>query len=243
VRLNSAALAICTMTTLLAGCGTAVRGALPTTNSPDSLSALSNTSHHGKGCNLEGLARMAPEGRSLEAALPNSVDLRSGCSPVRDQGQTEACVGFATATGLGEFLAKKEGRPQALSPRFMWSLTRKLEHSLGKNVGTSPADAIKLAREVGFVPEADFPMQPGILPNAPDFDAVINEAPGPKMIAQAHAWRLMSGVQPVNTVHAMKQTLASGLPLVFAISVLPSFEKTASWRSHQRTKYPTAATP
>jgi C1A family cysteine protease len=228
MRFNSVALTIGTLTTLLAGCGTLTHGLASPSNGLDTLNAESTKTSglHGKGCILDGLARMAPEGLSLEAALPTSVDLRDGCSPVRDQGQTEGCVAFATACGLGEFLAKKNGRPQTFSPRFLWALTRKKEHSLGKNVGTAPADAVKIAREIGFVPEADFPMEAGILPKAPTFDAVIGEAPSTKLVAEAHAWRLMSGLQPVNTVHAMKQTLANGLPLVFAIAVLPSFEKT-----------------
>ncbi len=38
------------------------------------------------------------------AVLPVSVDMRSLCSPVRDQGQLGSCTAFAMGTGLREFL-------------------------------------------------------------------------------------------------------------------------------------------
>lgn len=43
--------------------------------------------------------------------LPDSVDMRSQCSPVRDQGQLGSCTGFCMATGVMEFIELNNPTP------------------------------------------------------------------------------------------------------------------------------------
>lgn len=45
--------------------------------------------------------------RPSYTANPDSVDLRSTCSPVRDQGQLGSCIGYGNVTGMREFLENK----------------------------------------------------------------------------------------------------------------------------------------
>lgn len=227
MRFLPTVLALSTLAALLPGCGAshALSGSAAAIQALEAQSAKKHT--YALGCSLDGLSKMT-DSASLLSSLPAKVDLRDGCSPIRDQGHTEGCVAFATVCGLGEFITKKQGHAQLLSPRFLWALTRKQEHSLDKNQGTYPTDAAKLAREIGFVAESDFPMDAGITEAMPNFNDVITQAPDSTLIASAKKKRLMTGVQPVQSIHAMKQSLADGLPVVIAIAVLPSFENTGS---------------
>ncbi len=69
--------------------------------------------------------------RPVRVTLPDTVDLRSQCSPVRDQGQLGSCTGFAIAVGLREFVEIKVGEEFAsLSPLFLYYEERKIEHTI-----------------------------------------------------------------------------------------------------------------
>src|SRR5207245_8332217 len=64
------------------------------------------------------------------------IDLRPLCSPVRDQGLFESCVGFSLAA-LVEFLLRSrvDRNTTTCSPHFIWYLARLFEFNSALNVG------------------------------------------------------------------------------------------------------------
>jgi C1A family cysteine protease len=66
----------------------------------------------------------ADNGMTVQAELPESVDLRPQMSPVANQGSFGSCTAFAVIKGFREWLSRKEGRAQELSPRFFWYASR-----------------------------------------------------------------------------------------------------------------------
>lgn len=100
--------------------------------------------------------------------LPVSVDLREDWWTVRNQGNSGACVGFATADGLLRWHYVKEkliGKDEFTSPRFIWMANKETDDlvtyptSFLDSAGTSTKLALKVARKYGCVPESMLPMR------------------------------------------------------------------------------------
>jgi C1A family cysteine protease len=105
---------------------------------------------------------------------------------VRDQGQTEGCVGFGDAkNGLIHF-GLQSGTPLAeeFSPLFIWDEVRIAEGTFPQNVGCSIADAITVQQNVGMCPEQDLP-----------FDGSPSTAPTDLAVTTASQYRITGGVQ------------------------------------------------
>ena len=96
-----------------------------------------------------------------------AVDLRRPDWPVRDQGSTGACVGFATADGVLHWHYGKAGllasgeRP---SPRFIWMANKETDRirsyptTFIESAGTQTKRALRIARRYGCVLESTLPM-------------------------------------------------------------------------------------
>jgi len=227
---------IAVMAVLVAsGCGVAGQGVLQSANGAFEAAkakrgAVSKLSH-GLGCRLSGLKRLENDDRALMAAGNRSqqVDLRRQCSPISDQGVSSACVGFATVDGLGEFLAKKQGRPMDLSPRYIWNLARAHDKSLNEDTGTWPHVAFKLADNLGFAEEQAFPFPTRAQQrDGAVFLKFVTEKPSASLETAAKRNRLMRGFKPIYSVSGMKKSIDDGLPVVFGVVVFPSFMETGS---------------
>lgn len=219
-------LALTIVSSMLFGCGM-TPGAGLSGASFASLGAK-KTLKHGLGCELKGLHRMANIlDYEVAAETTKSVDLREGCSPISNQGMSNACVGFASVDGLAEYLARKNGHPQDFAPRFIWNLARKNDHTLDQNIGTWPHTALKLMDNIGLVQETDFPF-----PTAQEqsdetvFMKMVAEVPSNDLIEKAKKNRLITGYKSVASVSAMKKSVADGMPVVFAIAVFNSISET-----------------
>ena len=102
-----------------------------------------------------------------------AVDLRRPDWPVRDQGSTGACVGFATADGVLHWHYWKAGllapgeRP---SPRFIWMANKETDRITSypttfiESAGTQTKRALRIARRYGCVPESTLPMSGRLSP-------------------------------------------------------------------------------
>ena len=218
--------------TLLGGCGTTPGGLPGHLRGEGYAQAMAKQAARGLGCDLKGLAHMgggsAAEGllEAAGSALPTKVDLRPGSSPISNQGGTNACVGYALADGIGEYLARRQGRPMDLSPGFIWNQTRHVEKSLTENMGTAPADAFKIADNLGFATEGAFPsLSDAHQDGTPDFARLLTTRPSNAVIAGAKKHRLFTGWKPVTTVHALKKALADDMPVMLAVAVFESTMK------------------
>ena len=210
---------------VVTGCGAPSLGSPYASSAIDAMSKRAPVVKHGLGCKLDGLKKLTAEstGFGVTASLPDKVDLRAKCSPISDQGQTSACVAFATVNGLGEFLAIKQGRRADFSPRYIWNLTRLQEKTLDENTGTWPHDAMKIVDNQGMALEADFPTPaPAITEDAAKLQPFVTERPSNETIAKAKKNRLFTGWKAIESVHAMKQSVADGMPVVFAINCFSS---------------------
>lgn len=214
--------------TVVTGCGAPMMAPSAMAPGAETYAKRAKAFRFGLGCKLDGLKKMVDDesGFATKASLPEKIDLRAGFSPVSNQGQTNACVGFAIVDGLGEFLAAKQGRRLNLSPRYLWNLTRHQEKTLDQNVGTWPHDAMKIADNLGIALEADFPTPTAeMTANEATLMPLVTERPSNDVVTKAKKNRLFTGFKAVTTVHAMKKALSDGMPVPFAINVFESIGK------------------
>jgi len=89
--------------------------------------------------------------------LATSVDLRSQCPPVYDQGQLGSCTANALA-GAFEFDILKEKKKDFMPSRlFIYYNERVIEHSVSSDSGAQIRDGIKTMNKQGVCPESEWP--------------------------------------------------------------------------------------
>src|SRR5581483_7498230 len=155
--------------------------------------------------------------------LPPSVDLRSECPAVYDQGQLGSCTGNGIA-GAIEFDQRKQGNKEFTPSRlFIYYGERVIEGTVSQDSGAQIRDGIKVVVKQGAPPETDWPYSdadPGPFQQKPPqtayADATHHEALVYKRI-------LLSGPGA-----ALQTALAAGHPVVFGFSV-PSYFEDGSW--------------
>lgn len=177
------------------------------------------------------------KGYRSQAALPQIADLRAQCSPVANQGGIGACTGFALASGLDEYLAKKAGRPATLSPAFVYYQERKLQGNadMSEDTGASIETGMKVLESMGTCPEANMPFLPmaehkdpakvkAYLATAPSAlaikDALEFRIPGSKSFITSDPGKLTPVA--VSTMSAIRRSLANGMPVVAGMIVFES---------------------
>jgi C1A family cysteine protease len=172
-------------------------------------------------------------------ALPPSVDLRSQCSPVRDQGQLGSCTGFAIAVGMREFLEGATPTPPPapspgcspakllawlfppklklaltpLSPLFLYYEERVLEGTVNQDAGAEPRDGFKVLNQTGCAREVDWPYNISRFADAP-----------PSTVVQSAGDFKVSAYHRLTDLTDAKTCLASGAGFVLGFYVYSSFE-------------------
>ncbi len=168
---------------------------------------------------------------SAPTTLPSTVDLRSQCSPVFDQGQIGSCTGNALA-GAIEFLELKELKakgPASTDPEvftkgkfahasrlFIYYNERLIEGTTGQDAGAQLRDGVKCLVQYGVCRESTWKYgSPDLLkkPSAKAYDE-----------AKPHS---ISTYLRIQTLDEMKQCLATGFPFAFGFTVYESFESQA----------------
>lgn len=162
--------------------------------------------------------------------LPDAVDLRPMCAPIKDQGQFGACSGFSSSVAT-EFLELIEIRnnlaPEKaglefdfndfdpVSPMFIYNNERLFEGvDLSNDAGaTTLADACRCLLEKGICKESTFPYTPENLLLVPPQAAY----------AEAANHKVPVKYQLIQTANNLMSCLASGFPFIFGISVYDSF--------------------
>jgi len=100
--------------------------------------------------------------------LPEAVNLHEPWWQIRDQKNTGACVGFATADGVLRWHYTKKGlinEGTEVSPRFIWMANKETDtftaypSTFIESVGTQTKLALAIARKFGCALEADLPME------------------------------------------------------------------------------------
>jgi C1A family cysteine protease len=149
----------------------------------------------------------------IVAKLPTSVDLRSTCSRIEDQGNLGSCTANALA-GAVEFLENKNRTTFFDASRlFIYYNERVLEGTVSYDSGAMLRDGIKTLNKQGFCTEPLWPYLISKFKLKPN-NACYTDA----------AKRKISTYQRVVGLSAMKNCLASGYPFVFGFAVYDSFE-------------------
>ncbi len=147
--------------------------------------------------------------------LPESVDLRSGCPPVYDQGQLGSCTANAIGGAL-EFaqIKQKSKSPFTPSRLFIYYNERVIEHTVDSDSGAQIRDGVKSVHKLGAPPETDWPY---------DINQ-FSQKPPEKAYTDAKNYQSILYQRVTPTLGQLKGCLASGFPFVFGFTVYESFE-------------------
>jgi C1A family cysteine protease len=161
------------------------------------------------------------------SGIPDRVDLREYCSPVRDQGLLRSGVAQASI-GLVEYFEQRvSGTRCHFSALFLYKTTRRLVHSEG-DTGASIRSTWKALAQFGVPPEEYLPYEVSRYAAEPDpfLYSCASRFPG------LHYVRLDTPCAPGEGVTlAVKAYLAAGFPCVFGFPVtdLPSADGNIPW--------------
>ena len=152
----------------------------------------------------------------VSAALPDSVDLRSGFPPCYDQGELGSCTANAIAAAL-EFVEAKEGASSPVMPSrlFIYFNERAMEGTVGSDSGAQIRDGIKSVVKQGYCSEDDWPYdisQFAVKPPDQCYQKALSDCVSQYL-------RL-----PHQNLDVLRTCLASGYAFVFGFTVYESFE-------------------
>lgn len=193
-------------------------------------------------------------GMTTQAAdLPESADLRPAMSPVANQGSFGSCTSFAIIKGFREWLSRKEGRAQELSPRFFWYASRayadqkqslnryaqlnpgfdRNEMAKNQNTGLPTGFAMSALKVWGTVAERAFPY-----PTLAEFakidklpqdqqEGALNQlaaqAPPKAMFDEAKRLKVDQTIYAVGSIRGMRKAFSEGKPVVIAARLFNTF--------------------
>jgi C1A family cysteine protease len=146
--------------------------------------------------------------------LPTSIDLRSACPPVYDQGQLGSCTANAIAAAV-QFDQTKQGTKDFTPSRlFIYYCERAIEGTVDQDSGAQVRDGIKAVSTLGAPPETDWP-----------YDIKLFEQQPPQTAYDDAKQDLASAYLRIpQNLAQMHGCLAEGFPFVFGFTVYDSFE-------------------
>jgi C1A family cysteine protease len=150
----------------------------------------------------------------FKRGLPTSIDLRSKCPPVYDQGQLGSCTANGAAAAV-EFDQRKQ-RAKVFTPSrlFIYYNERAIEGTIPQDSGAQVRDGIKSVATVGAPPENLWPY------NTNKFA----DRPPNSVFAAAKRDLVASYARVSQSLSQMQGCLAEGYPFVFGFTVYDSFE-------------------
>ncbi len=147
--------------------------------------------------------------------IPETVDWREYCSPVRDQqslrsSTAQACIGL-----LEYFEQRSTGNRCTLSSLFLYKTTRRLLHWEG-DTGASLRSTWKALVRFGVPPEEYLPYDVSKYETEPDpfLYSCARRFPGLQYVRLDAPW-----APPEQTIHTVKAYLAAGFPCAFGFPV------------------------
>lgn len=163
--------------------------------------------------------RQSPDSRDITfstpapPSIPNSVDLRSWCSPIDDQGNLGSCTGNAIA-GCIEYMDRRYNKKATeVSRLFIYYYERLFEGTTKTDSGAYIRDGIKVTYTYGAPLESLWPY------NISKFTT----APASSALADA-ARRKVTLYESVPDFSTCISAIALGYPVVIGFDVYSSFE-------------------
>jgi C1A family cysteine protease len=169
-----------------------------------------------------------PEAIGADLVLPPSIDLRSKCPPIKDQGTMGSCVSNGIAFSL-EFIEMIElGANNAIAPEifgevfaeisrlFIYYNARILDGAVHRDDGTQIRNGIKAINRWGICMEQMWPYVKSALFKVPSQDAYL----------EAKKHKVLAGYKINNSkLNMLKNCLVAGFPFVFGVTLYDSFNK------------------
>jgi C1A family cysteine protease len=148
-------------------------------------------------------------------SLPPSVDLRSRCPVVYDQGSLGSCTANAIGAAI-QFDQRKQKLAQTFVPSrlFIYYNERGLEGTIPTDAGATLRDGIKTVASLGACPEPLWPYVEEKFADRPPAQCY--------KIGKTHP--AMQYSRLIQNLGQMKACLAAGYPFVFGFTVYESFE-------------------
>jgi C1A family cysteine protease len=146
--------------------------------------------------------------------LPASVDLRSHCPPIYDQGVLQSCTANALAAAF-RFLEIRGGLSSFDPSRlFIYYNVRALENDTDNNAPAYLRDGIKSIATNGICSEQAWPYN----------ELMYVQMPPDPCFQSAQAYKTLTYYSLDNgNLDELKTCLAAGFPFVFGFSLYPSF--------------------
>ncbi|HWB95697.1 MAG TPA: C1 family peptidase [Bryobacteraceae bacterium] len=149
------------------------------------------------------------------SVLPPSVDLRSQCPAVYDQGQLGSCTANAIGAAI-QFNQMKQGLQSFVPSRlFIYYNERVIEHTVNSDSGAQIRDGIKSVAKQGACREE---------PTWPYDISKFAEKPPKAAYDEALHNKVLQYQRITHIANQMKGCLASGYPFIFGFTVYESFE-------------------
>jgi C1A family cysteine protease len=178
-------------------------------------------------------------GIATVAPIPPAKDLREAWWDIGDQGQTGACVGWATTDGLLRWHFVKAGRIKKtgrMSERFIWMAAKESDEFIYQPTtfieeeGTSLKAALDIARKFGSVVDAILPFEPPKLyPDATQ-----------KFYMLAAELKINSYVNLGRDLANWRQWLATSGPILTRLNVDATWDNATATGGHLATYDPTS---
>lgn len=146
-----------------------------------------------------------------EVVLPRSVDLRSKCSPVYNQGDLGSCTANAGCTCRSMLL---NNNTINLSRLFLYYIERGLEGEIGKDAGASLRDTCKSIYEIGVCEEKYMPYDVEKFAHRPSKAALVNASQ-----YRIKAYKSLANLDEIKQNLAFRQQ-----PVLLGMDVYESFE-------------------
>jgi C1A family cysteine protease len=149
-----------------------------------------------------------------EIILPKSIDIRSKCPPVYDQGDLGSCTANAGCTCRAMLLQDEQIH---LSRMFLYYTERAIEGRVSKDEGASLRDTCKSIHKIGVCEEKYMPYNPDKYTSKPSRLALLN----------ANKYKI-SAYKSLSSLEEIKQNLAfRQQPVLLGMDVYESFESDA----------------
>jgi C1A family cysteine protease len=142
---------------------------------------------------------------------PNSVDLRSYCSPIENQGSLGSCTGQAIA-GAIELLNKRNGNYRDISRLFIYYYERLILGTVNYDSGAYIRDGIKSTNKYGASLESYWPYNIKKYRQEPIIEAK-NDALN----------RKVTRYERITNLEGFIDALSNGYPIIMGFNVYTSF--------------------
>ncbi len=150
---------------------------------------------------------------AAHAVKAPSIDLRSGFTPIKSQGQQGACLAFALTSVYEYFLKLNKDDNPNLSEAFLYYNAREKVGKTSDDQGAILGYSIESLTEQGICVESLCPYD----------ENIYDRKPSPEAYADASGRRVRRALNVKCTIDDIKSALEDGYPVAICLNLYPSF--------------------